>query len=120
MLNYTERECQAVQQVLNERYKSPIEIHLADCEVQPDKELDERVECPAIFWSDLNCNFVLIEMADDEFKGFFFYQPDEHFASTQQPYSDAANCVIAILQSQADQFGESQGYVSGATAAEID
>ena len=120
MIDYTEQECQAVQQVLNERYKSPVEVHLADCEVQPDKDCDERVERPAIFWNALDCNFVLIKMADDEFQGFFFYQPDEHFASAQQTYSNAVNCVIALLQFQADQFGESQGYVSGATAADID
>ncbi len=120
MLDYMEQECQAVQQVLNERYKSHIEIHLADCEVQPGKDSDERVERPAIFWNALDCNFVLIKMADDEFQGFLFYQPDEHFASAQQTYSNAVNCVIAILQTQADQFGESQGYVSGATAADID
>ncbi len=120
MNDYTEREWQAVQQALNERYKSPVEIHLADCEVQPDKAHNERVERPAIFWSALDCNFVLIKMADDEFQGFFFYQPDEHFASAQQTYSNAVNCVTALLQSQADQFGESQGYVSGATAADID
>ena len=106
--------------MLNERYKSPVEIHLADCEVQPDKDCDGRVERPAIFWNALDCNFVLIKMADDEFQGFFFYQPNEQFSSAQQTYSNAVNCVIALLQFQADQFGESQGYVSGATAAEID
>ena len=119
MLDYTEQEWQAVQQVLNERYKSLVEIHLADCQVQPDKERNERVERPAIFWSALDCNFVLIKMADDEFQGIFFYQPDEHFASAQQTYSNVVNCVIALLQSQADQFGESRGYVSGATAADV-
>ena len=120
MIDYTEQECQAVQQVLNERYNSLIEVHLADCEVQPDKDRNERIERPAIFWSALDCSFVLINMADDEFRGFFFYQPNEHFASSLQTYSNAVNCVIALLQSQADQFGESQGYVSGATAADFD
>ena len=72
MLDYTEQECLAVQQVLNERYKSPIEVRLADCEVQPDKDCDERAERPAIFWNALDCNFVLIKMADDEFQVFSF------------------------------------------------
>ena len=120
MLDYTEQEYRAVQQVLNKRYKLPVEIYFADCEVQPDKERNERVERPAMFWIALDCNFVLIKMADDEFQGFFFYQPDEHFASAQQTYSNPVNCVIALLQFQADEFGESQGYVSGATAADID
>lgn len=120
MLDYTKQEYQAVQQVLNERYKLPVEIHLADCEFQPDRGRNERVERPAVFWCALDCNFVLINMADDEFQGFFFYQPDEHFTNAQQTYSNTVNCVIALLQSQADQFGESQGYVFGVTAAEID
>ena len=83
-------------------------------------EKDERVERPAIFWNALDCNFVLIKMGEDEFRGFFFYQPDEQFSGAQQTYTNVVNCVTALLQSQADQFGQSQGYVPGATAADLD
>ncbi len=120
MLDYTEQEFQSVQQVLNARYKVQIEIHMADCEVQLDKEDEKLVERPALFWSALDCNFVVIKMAAGEFQGFFFYQPDEHFSNAQQTYSDPVNCVTALLQYQADQVGKSQGYVSGVTAADVD
>ena len=120
MLDYTEQELQSVQQMLNRRYKVEVEMHLADCEVQPDAESDARVERPALFWNALDCNFVVIKMAESQFQGFFFYQPDEQFSSAQQSYSDPVNCVIALLQNHADRVGEAQGYVSGATGADLD
>ncbi len=120
MLDYTDQELQSVEQLLQARYRTPVDLHLADCEVQPDKEKAERVERPAIFWSALDCNFVLIKMAEKQFQGFYFYQPDEHFAGAQQTYADVINCVTALLQHQADQVGELQGYRSGTTAADFD
>lgn len=118
MLDYTDNELQAVQQILDRRYKSNVEIHLADCEVQLDPENDERVERPALYWSALGCNFVVVKLTGSEFQGFFFYQPDKQFSSGRQASVDAAGCVTSLLQSQADQVGRSQGYESGTTAAD--
>ncbi len=119
MLDYTDKELQSVRQVLNQRYRFQVEMHLADCEVQPDAKYDARVERPALYWRALGCNFVVIKLADNQFRGTYFYQPDEHFPHAQQTYIDPLNCVTALLQCQADQVGKAQGYASGTTAADF-
>ena len=119
MLDYTDEEVVAIRTVLKQRYKQEIETFLADCEVQADPAKDDLIERPAIFWQAHNCNFVVVKMAEDRFEGHYFYRPDEHIASSQQTYTNAVNCTIALLQSQADDVGRSQGYESGKTAADF-
>ena len=119
VLDYTENELNSIQQVLNHRYKAEIEIFLADCEVQLDKEKDEIVERPAVYWRALDCNFVVVKMDQDKFEGRYFYQPSEHFSDAQQEYSDVANCVTALLRNQADQYKEVKGVTSGLTGADL-
>ena len=120
MSEYTDQELASVQATLGERYKQDVEIRLADCEAQSDNDSQDRVERPALFWHAMDCNFVVVKLADHQFQGFFFYQSDEHFSNAQQTYADPVNCAIALMQFQADQFGESQGCGADASAAEID
>lgn len=119
MIEYTEQEIDAVQKTVDARYKQSVELHLADCEVQPDRSVEKIVECPAIFWQARNCYFVLVKMAADRFRGHFFYRPDEHFDNEQLEYSDPVNCALALLRSQSDHERESQGVTSGATGSDL-
>ena len=119
MLDYTENELDSIRQVLSHRYKAEIEIFLADCEVQLDKEKDEVVERPAVYWRAMDCNFIVVKLDQNRFEGRYFYQPSEHFSNAQQEYSDVVNCVTALLRSQADQSKEVKGVTSGLTGAEL-
>jgi hypothetical protein len=119
VLNYTENELDSIRQVLSHRYKAEIEIFLADCEVQLDKEKDEAVERPAVYWRAMDCNFIVVKLDQNRFEGRYFYQPSEHFSNAQQEYSDVVNCVTALLRSQADQSKEVKGVTSGLTGAEL-
>ena len=119
MLDFTEEELDAVQDVLRDRFKEVVEMHLADCELQPDKDKDEIVECPAVYWRAQNCNFVMVKLPQNRFKGHFFYRPDEQFTSDQLEYADPINCVTAILRDQADYAREMQGVSSGSTGADL-
>ena len=120
MQDYTEKEISAVQKVLAERYKEEIEIFLADCEIQPDKDKSKLVECPAIFWRARDCNFVVVKLAPNRFRGHFFYRPDEHFGGEVPEYTDAVNCTRTLLQFQSDHEREQQGVTSGSTGADLE
>jgi len=119
MVDYTENELETIRRVLRHRYKQDIEIHLADCEIQPDRETIRTVERPAVFWNAMDCNFIVVKMDSNLFQGRFFYTPDEHFGDNQHSYTDAENCVIALLQNQADQVREDKGVTSGVTGADL-
>ena len=119
MIDYTETEIDAVERTLRQRYREDIEIHLADCEVQPDQKKDEVVERPAIFWQAQGCNFIIIKMDEKRFEGRYFYNPGKQFGSGQQLYKDVANCALSLLRCQADDVRESQGVVTGTTGADL-
>ena len=119
MIDYTDKEIREVEQTLLQRYKETVEVYLADCEVQPDKEKDELVERPALFWQALGCNFIIIKMDEERFEGRYFYNPEDQFGSGQQQYKDVVNCALALLREQADEVREAQGVSSGATGADL-
>ncbi len=119
MMDFTDEEIKSVQHLVDSRYKESIELHLADCEVQLDVISANIVEKPALFWHARQCNFVMIKLHSDCFRGQFFYNPDEQFDNDQLEYSDAVNCAAALLQSQADHERESQGVLSGSTGSDL-
>ena len=119
MLDYTDAEIELIRATLKQRYREDIEIFLADCEIQPDNQVSQLVERPAVFWQAMDCNFIVVKVGENNFQGRFFYYPDEHFGDSQQYYSDAANCVTALLRSQSDQVRESEGVASGSTGADL-
>ncbi len=120
MLDFTKQELNAVQESLFRRYKDEIELHLADVEVQPDKNSAQIVEQPAIFWNALGCNFVVFKKDHNRFEGLFFYDPHEQYSLSQSEYSDVVNCVSALLRDEADHSRQSQGVYSGSTGADLD
>ena len=119
MPDFTETELEDIQSILENRYKESVETFLADCEIQPDRDNNEIVECPALFWHARNCNFVVVKISDDQFRGQFFYHPEEHFGGDQPEYTNAVNCTLALLQSQSDHEREQHGVRSGITGSDL-
>ncbi len=119
MTDFTDSELEAVQDALYRRYKEEIEIHLADCEVQPDLSDRDIVERPAIFWNALGCNFIVIKMDQSRFHGRYFYNPHEQFPEKHNEYSDVINCASSLLRDEADHARETHGVYSGSTGADL-
>lgn len=119
MTDYTETELKALQEALFRRYRQEIEIHLADCEVQPDLGIDDIVERPAVFWNALGCNFIVIKMDRNRFHGRYFYNPHEQLPQQHKEYSNALNCVSSLLRDEADHSREAHGVYSGSTGADL-
>ena len=119
IIDYTEEEFEAVRTAVCIRYREEVEIHLADCEIQPDRNEERRVECPALFWHARGCNFILVKMSKDHFRGHYFYRPDEHHDNENLEYADPVNCATALMKAQSDHEREKQGVISGATGANL-
>ena len=119
MTDYTEKEIEAVEEALRQRYRKDVDVYLADCEVQPDTSRNEVSEHPALFWQVQGCNFVVIKSDNDKFEGRFFYNPDEHFGGKRQKFTDVVNCVLNLLRDQADEVRASQGVPTGTTGADL-
>ena len=101
--DYTEDERNIVLGTANARWrKDPVDIQLADVEVQLDPAKPGRTECPALFWLAGNCSFVIIKTGPDRYRGCFFYRELEQMGTGIEEYDDLQQCVLTLLQAQAD------------------
>lgn len=102
MNEFNQQEIDIVRDTVNERYREPIEIQLADTELRLDPNSSELTECPAVYWEARNCNFVISKLAEQRYHCQFFYGRKEHYGTGIREFDDIGKCVITLLQIQAD------------------
>ena len=102
MSEFTEEEINVVKQTLKERYGEDIDIQLADVELRLDEGDRELVSRPAIYWEAMDCHFVISKVDNDHFYSQFYYAGSQQFGTGTKKYDDIFNCVVTLLQVQAD------------------
>jgi len=117
--DFSDTQINAVQQLINARYKEDTELQLADSEVQIDPQLDETTVCPVLFWNACDCNFVILRTGDDQYRAQFFYNPHDQYSTQQVFFTTVEDCASAILREQSDYEREVEGARSSATGADI-
>jgi len=100
--DFTTEEIDVVKQTLKERYGEDIEIQLADVELRLDQGGRELVSRPAVYWEAKDCHFIVSKIDDDHFHNQFFYSGSQQFGTGIEKYDDIVNCVVTLLQVQAD------------------
>ncbi len=118
--DFSEQQVSAIQQLINQRYKEDIELHLADSEVQIDPEIPGTTVCPILFWNARECNFVVMRTGEDQYRAQYFYNPHDQYPTQQGYFTTAEDCASAVLREQSDYEREAEGVKDGATAADID
>ncbi len=113
---FTDAEIAAIREMLVQRYRREVEIHLADSELLLDKgELDKdggepvTVSCPTVYWHELGANFVVFKCGDSRYRTQFFYTPHEQFGTGIEEYARLDECIAATLQTQSDHERARQG-----------
>ena len=100
-INETERW--TVRCSLDERWgKDKVEIHLADVEARLSKGDRELTECPALYWEQGECHFVIIKTNESIYRTQFYYGNREQFGTSIDEYNDLGDCVLSLLRLQAD------------------
>ena len=100
--DFTENQLSYVSKLLTRRYSKPVELQLADSELQLDLESDELSLCPTIYWTERGVHFVVSIVEDVKFLCQFFYSETEQFGTGHDSYDDIEKCVSALLQAQSD------------------
>ena len=101
--DFTERERWVVRTTVAERWGADkVELHPADIGVRPEPDAIEEVSRPALFWQVGGCNFVVVKLGADRYRCGFFYGDLQQFAPDVPEYSELAECVVQLLQTQAD------------------
>lgn len=106
----TETELWVVQTTLKERYGRSVETQIADADIRLHSSERELTSCPVIYWqSDDGCNFVIFKAGECRYRCQFFYQPYKQMGTGVEEYGDLSECVVAVLQAQADHMAEQRG-----------
>ena len=105
-LNFSQDELNAVKDTLQERFKKSIETQLADVELRLNPSSSVLTPCPAIYWEARGCHFIICKLGEGRFKNQFYYRVHEQFGTGREEYDDIVDCVVTLLQVQADHEAE--------------
>ena len=92
-----------------ERYGAPREIQLAETELRLDKGSTQLVPCPAAYWGDGDCHFIVCKTGDRRYRCQFFYRLHQMYGTGIEEYDDLSECVVSLLQVQADHAARESG-----------
>ena len=106
---FTDAEIADIREMLVQRYRQEVEIHLADSELRLDgpdtpdtPDAPDTVHCPTVYWHQRGANFVVFKCGEARYRTQFFYTPHEQFGTGIDEYRRLDECVAAALQTQAD------------------
>lgn len=117
---FTDAEIATIREMLVQRYRTEVEIHLADSELLLDKRDGEKdgdgdddkpdtVNCPTVYWHERGANFVVFKCGESRYRTQFFYTPHEQFGTGIEEYDRIDECIAAALQTQSDHERARQG-----------
>ena len=99
----TDSEHWAIKTSLDERWgKDIITPELVDVEARLDPSDRELTECPALYWQQGDCHFVIMKTGERAYRTQFYYGNREQFGTGIREYEDLADCVVSLLRLQAD------------------
>lgn len=99
----TDTEKWAVRSTLDERWgKDKVDLQVVDVEARLSKADRELTECPALYWEQSECHFVIIKTADSAYRTQFFYRNREQFGTGIPEYDNIGDCALSLLRLQAD------------------
>jgi hypothetical protein len=117
--NFTQRELNLVKQCLKERYGQDVPVEVAEAELMLDQLTQALDTCPTITWQERTANFVVSKTGDNRFRCQFYYIEAEQFGTGKDEYDNLGDCVVTLLQVQADHEAMRQGIRSGMNAVDF-
>lgn len=108
-INETERWI--ITTTLRERYGQDMDLQLADSEIRLNPSDRETTSIPTFFWQADTCHFVVFKTGERRYRCQFFYRGFQQYGTGIHEYDDLAECVVSLLQAQADYAAEEAGEI---------
>jgi len=105
----TESELWIIKTTLEQRYGEPVEPMLADTELRLNPYSNELSVCPATYWEKGGCHFVVCKTGDHNYRCQFYYRGHEMFSPDVEEFDDLSECMVTLLQVQADHAATQEG-----------
>ena len=107
----SDNELWIVKSALRERYGKDMELQLADSEIRLRQSDRDLTVCPVLYWEHEKCHFVIIKSGDRRYRSQFYYRLYQQMGTGTAEYDDLSECVVSLLQVQADYEAKEQGNV---------
>ncbi|MEW7977896.1 MAG: hypothetical protein AB2814_10885 [Candidatus Sedimenticola endophacoides] len=104
-----ESETWIIRTTLRERYGEEVELQIADAEIRVHPSDMETSSCPVWYWQRGDCHFVIFKTGDRNYRCQFFYRPYQQYGTGVYEYTDITECVVSLLQVQADHAAKERG-----------
>ena len=100
--DFNDSELWIIRTTLEERYGEAIEPELVEVELRLDPGVTELTLCPAAYWEKSDCHFIVPKVGDNRYRCQFYYRVHEMFGTGVEEYDDLSECMVTLLQVQAD------------------
>ncbi len=101
--DFNKNELWIINDTLKQRYGKVMEIQEAESELRLDPHSTQLTDCPTLFWQDDHgANFVLVKSGEGRYRCQFFYRVHQQYGTGIHEYTDLTECVVSLLQVQAD------------------
>ena len=107
--DFSETEQWIVRQTLQERYREPVAHQLADADVRLTPHSVELTPVPVLLWTHNDCHFGIFKIDQSHYRAQFWYRGYEQFATDIPVFDDLGDCIIRLLQAQADHAATRRG-----------
>ncbi len=104
----TTHEMWLIQSTLNERYETSVKAQQVDVELRLSPADRDLTICPAVFWEDGKCRFIIAKTFEDKRTGNrlyysqFFYSMRHNYGTEEHEHKDLGDCVVNLLKLQED------------------
>jgi len=109
----SETELWVIKTTLKERYGRDMDLELADAEIRLRPADRHLSQCPVIYWNVDDCSFVVFKAGESTYRCQFFYRGYQQYGTGRYEYNDLAECVVDLLQTQADHEAKERGDLPG-------
>ncbi len=93
---------------LKERFGRDVEVSEVETEVRLTPADRELTQCPALYWKEDGCAFVVAKTGLAAYRAMFFYSVKDRFGTGQEEYDSLGDCLITLLKVQEQVHAERQ------------
>lgn len=97
---FTEADLALMREALRERFGHGVEMAEVETEIRINPADRDLTVCPALYWEEDGCRFVLSKTGVNQFRSMFFWSVRDRFSTGQEEYDNLGDCVVTLLKMQ--------------------
>ena len=97
---FSDADWHLVQSALRERFGRQVNVEEVETEIRLNPADRELTVCPALYWKEDGCNFVVSKTGDNQFRSMFFWSVKDRFSTGKEEYDNLGDCLVTTLKMQ--------------------